>query len=336
MVTTSAGRDESGIRESRDRETTVMVTGGSGYVGGEVVDGLAEWGHTVVSLYHHRLPQSRDGVFPVCSDMASPELLAAPLRGVDCVVHLAWQGGVVGPDTSWTWDPLGGGGESQNLTMLRSLIEAMERSGTRRIVFASALGASPDAASPFLREKYAAEFMILNSRIPEKVILRSSVVWGGTGGGDKFVRSMMRLLRYPFYPVPHRSQQIAPVHVEDVSDALVSACRDSMDQEPGLILELKGARTYRVEELLKLVSDRFVRKPRIPLGGVIGESLLPLFERESRQDPRIPCFQHFLALGNQTEEGLDVVERFRDLKRAEFPLEEGKPSPTDVETQKAG
>ena len=62
----------------------IMVTGGSGFIGQELVKKLAESKKSVVSIYRHRLPDPSPYVYPVCSNLDSAELLAAPLRGENC------------------------------------------------------------------------------------------------------------------------------------------------------------------------------------------------------------------------------------------------------------
>ena len=148
--------------------SAILVTGGSGYVGTELVKYLASMGETVVSMYRHRLPEPREHVFPVCSDLASEELLAAPLRGVETVIHLAWERNLLGPESGNVSFGLGRNDtKTNNIRLLQNLVAAMEKANTKRIVFVSAHGAAYNAAEPFLREKYCGEICILNSKIPE-------------------------------------------------------------------------------------------------------------------------------------------------------------------------
>ena len=286
------------------QEAAIMVTGGSGCLGQAVVRQLALCGRTIVSVYHHKLPESFERVYPVCVDLSSAELMAAPLRGVETVVHLAWAGGLAGPS-----QPFAHGGHSRqpetaNLRMLRHLLTAMERAGTKRLIFLSAAGASRTAAAPFLREKYAAEAMLLNAKIPEKCILRSALIWGGNGVNDRLVQSMLRLLRFPVYPLPSSDMALAPVHLADIAEVVVNACFQAQASEAA-VQEVHGGQCYAMGQLFKMVSERYIGRPRLALGGILGESLLPLLERDRRGATATTKMQHLLAIG-VTKAGVQV------------------------------
>jgi len=296
----SNGKDASDTKHS-----TILITGGSGFVGSNLSRHLSGEGNTIVSLYHHRLPEALDNVFPVCSDMNSPELLAAPLRGVDTVFHFAWEGGIVGPADQLRWDPANLSTLPRNVQITRSLIAAMEKCGTRRIVFLSAIGASRHTKESFLLEKYLAEFFILNSNIPEKVIVRSSVIWGGEADQDKFLKSVMRVMKLPIYPVPTKAEGISPVHIEDVSKVFVELLNKKVEDACS-VLEINGGELQQVKDVFKLISDNRQTSSKLGIPGILGESLLPLFERESAKDIHTPRLKYYLALGNKTTKTIET------------------------------
>ena len=136
----------------------VLVTGGSGYLGSSVVRHLSLAGETVVSMYRHRLPEPCARVFPVCSDLSNAELLAAPLRGVHTVIHLAWDNTFTGPGCELSSDPSDEKNLTKNIRTLKTLLQAMETARTKRLIFMSAMGAGRHAESGFLTKKYLGEF----------------------------------------------------------------------------------------------------------------------------------------------------------------------------------
>ena len=301
--------------DRRHDAPAVLVTGGSGFIGRRLVQKLAEEEKTVVCVYHHRLPEPMANVYPVCSDLGSPDLIAAPLRGVHTVVHLAWEGNFVGPEEKVSWN-LNSVNLPKNIKMLQNLLKAMERAGTKRIVFQSAIGASRKTSTPYLQEKYLAEFFVLNSKIPEKIIIRSSLVCGGNN--DKFLRSIIKVMQFPVvYPVPSKKEQIAPIHLDDITDTLAKAALMELKNSSG-ILELTGNESYGIDELFKMVSTRYAKGTKIPLRGMLGNSLLPLFERESNKVATTAKLSHFLNIGNQLDESTQLENPLTEITPSKF------------------
>jgi dihydroflavonol-4-reductase len=65
----------------------VLITGGSGFLGGWVTKLLAEHGHAVATL--SRKPKPRKGVETIAADISNRAQLARAMRGRDAVVHVA-------------------------------------------------------------------------------------------------------------------------------------------------------------------------------------------------------------------------------------------------------
>lgn len=303
---------------------TVMVTGSSGFIGQKVIRQFSTRGTSTIATYYHRLPEALPQVFPVCTDMASPELLLAPLRNVHTVVHLAWEGGLAS-----SLSPAQLNGEvrellrqdrmSRNLAMMSNLLAAMERVGNQRIIFVSAMGASRHADSPFLREKYAAELMLLNSRIREKVILRPTILAEPENPDDRFMRAILRTMKLPLlYPVPKVSDQLRPMHVDDFAREVFRIAEANRD-EPSLIGEVCGNEVLPVEEVFRLLADKFFAGQKIAIKGWVGNILARLFERERKNETqyRNHRLRQFLALVQAPSESLvDALGKgWRDPKQ---------------------
>lgn len=278
----------------------VLVTGGSGFIGRAFVKKLAESDRTVVSMYRHRLPEPMPNVYPVCSDLESVDLLKAPLRGVETVVYLAWENSTLANSSEACSSD-----QCQNVKRLGNLIEAMEAVGTKRMIFVSANGASRLATSDFLREKYQAEFKIVNSSIPQKIVVRPTIVSSGSNEHDKFIESIVNITKFPgIYPVPRLRENIAPINLYDFCKTLMHLLTAPM-QDSLSITELVGEEGYSIEEVFRLVSEKYTRGTKLQIKGKIGNSLVPIFEgKDSKFVLGHPRIKHYLTLGHQITESV--------------------------------
>lgn len=298
-------------------QATVMVTGAAGLIGQHTLRSLAIRGRSVIALYRSRIPETMENVFAHRHDLRDYEGLNVTLRNVETVVHLAWDGGIAGTNDESDKPTMAVASTPVNLDMVRNLIKAMEVAGTRRIVFFSALGASPKSDSPFLREKYQAEHLILNSRIKEKIIIRSTIVWSGRGETDPFLQTIMRLLKYPLYPLPWKSAVLAPIHARDVSRIIAEACTCSVNDGAGFF-EIKDVEALPLVDICKIVSEKFIGKPRFPIKGTLGRALLPFIEREPTRHGKMPKIVNFMAISGSLGDAAAKANPLKTLAEGKF------------------
>src|SRR5690606_12106797 len=95
--------------------------------------------------------------------------------------------------------------------------------------------------------------------------------------------------------------QLSPLHVEDLAEVLKKATEIEL-QEPSAILEVIGHEQFRIEELFRMVSERFAKGAKIQLRGALGNSLMPFFEKNSKENATTPKLRHYLALRNTVNE----------------------------------
>ncbi len=269
----------------------VLVTGSAGFIGHHLVRKLAQSERVTVCMYRHRLPDPHERVMPFFSDLRSAELLAAPLRGVDTVVHLAWSDSFVGPredvcaaqDVRHVFTP--------NIRALRNLLHGMERAGTPRVIFLSARGAGRGARQPFLREKYIAEHHVLNSAIREKLIVRCPLTWSGAGRHDRLVKVFLRLMRFPgLCFLPDFRSQVRLAHISSIAAQLVALCQQPLQVRSSIVVPPVQA-MYSVRELGKLIAAAVLSRNKLSIGGTLGDAMLPFCE-----DKHAPKIKQMLAL----------------------------------------
>ncbi|MCP9340583.1 NAD-dependent epimerase/dehydratase family protein [Stutzerimonas xanthomarina] len=117
-------------------ELPVLVTGGAGFIGSNLVDALVARGYTVRVLDNlstgkrSNLPDD-EGVELIVGDVADAQTMRDAVQGCRAVVHLA----AVASVQASVDDPVGT--HQSNLVGTLNLCEAMRAEGVRRVVFAS-------------------------------------------------------------------------------------------------------------------------------------------------------------------------------------------------------
>jgi uncharacterized protein YbjT (DUF2867 family) len=142
----------------------ILVAGGTGMLGGMIVDGLLDQGRRVRALV--RSPDSRArlsarGAETVMGDLKDRASLDRACADVDVVITTANSVARGGEDTPETVEEQGN----------RNLVDAARAAGVRHFVFTSALGSALDSPVSFLRGKASAERYLKESGLIYTILL---------------------------------------------------------------------------------------------------------------------------------------------------------------------
>lgn len=224
----------------------VVVFGGSGFIGRQVIARLARAGSQVVVPSRHpgqlgylRCAGEVGQVVPVAADIGDDASVAAVLAGADAVVNLI---GILAPSA-------GNGFDAVQHQAAARIAAAARAAGAKVFVQMSAIGADAASDSAYAASKGAGEAAV-RAAFPDAVILRPSIVFGpGDGFFNRFGR-MAKLL--PFLPLIGGGRtRFQPVYVGDVADAVMVALTDPARR--GRTYELGGPRSYSFKELLDYI-----------------------------------------------------------------------------------
>jgi uncharacterized protein YbjT (DUF2867 family) len=198
----------------------VLVTGGTGVVGASAVRALIRHGHSVRVLSRHAgrdEPDWPSGVEGWLGDVSNEKSIRGSAKGCDVVLHLA--GIVEEAPPSRTF-------QSVNIDGTRYVVLEAERSGIRKFVYVSSLGADR-GQSAYHKSKYVAEDVV-RAFSGDWLVLRPGAVYGP---GDEHVSVLLQLVRtLPIVPtIGDGEQQFQPIWHEDLAEALALAVeRDNL------------------------------------------------------------------------------------------------------------
>jgi uncharacterized protein YbjT (DUF2867 family) len=192
--------------------TRCLVTGATGYIGGQLVPALLERGHPVRALA--RNPDKLNGapwrphVDVVQGDLGDPDSLARAVQDIDVVFYLVHSMGT-SPDFV-----------SEEAKAARNVVDAAKQAGVRRIVYLS--GLHPDGElSPHLRSRTAVGDILIESGI-EAVVLQAGIVIGSGSASFEMIRHLTD--RLPVMTTPKWvHNKIQPIAIGDVLYYLVEA-----------------------------------------------------------------------------------------------------------------
>jgi NADH dehydrogenase len=194
---------------------TVLVTGGTGFIGPHVVHALRTRDTSVRALVRNPARAARLaawGAELAVGDVTDPASLLAASEGVDTVVHLVAI--IRGRPADF---------ERVMAQGTRNVVAAAQEAGARRFVLASALGLDERSrdAVPYFAAKWEMERTVRESGL-ERVIFRPSFVFGRDGG---VLPTFIRLARFaPVTPIIGSGRQrLQPIWVEDLAEYYAAA-----------------------------------------------------------------------------------------------------------------
>ena len=232
----------------------ILVTGGTGFVGGHVVRELRRRDLPVRCLVRNPGKAAKlaaAGAELVEGDVTEHESLRAAVAGCETVVHLV---------------AIRQGREEQFRRIMvdgtGALLAAAEEAGVGRFVLMSALGTSEATKDsvPYYRAKWDTEQLVQDGAIPH-VIFRPSFIFGPDGGILPTFTKLARLT--PVTPIIGSGQQrIQPIWADDVAAYFAEAT--SRADVAGQLFELGGPDAVTWNEFWeRLKRVRGLRRPSV-------------------------------------------------------------------------
>lgn len=253
-------------------DSTVLVIGGTGFIGRHLVAKLEAAG------YHVRVPTRNlsqgQALLPlphvevIAANVHDTLTLAKLIDGADAVINL------VGILHDRRGVPYGPGFAQNHVALPQQIVSTCERLGVHRLLQMSALGADPFGPSMYQRSKGDGEAAVARSTL-DWTIFRPSVVFGPD---DHFINLFAQLQRFaPFVPLACAHARFQPVYVGDVAQAFVDALANPATHHRRY--DLGGPQILTLAELVRFAGAASGHpRPVLPLPDWVGRLQAMLFE----------------------------------------------------------
>lgn len=234
----------------------ILVTGGTGFIGRNLVKSLVDSGQEVRILLK---PSSESPRFPIgipvevaISSLTDSQGMKAALKGISEVYHFA------GAERKGSAADINKVDVEGTIT----LVNAAKQSKLERIYFLSHHGATRASAYPVLKAKAIAENWISGSGIPYTIIRTGSVF----GPGDQFTEPLVRLLRkFPVFLMPgHGNNLLQPIWIDDLINCFSLLKSDS--KTVNRTISIGGLEALPYRHIVELIMQKIrIQRPVIPI-----------------------------------------------------------------------
>jgi uncharacterized protein YbjT (DUF2867 family) len=230
----------------------VLITGGSGHLGRDLV-GLLEDRGQAVRVLSRRGPRRGEAGEWVRGDLATGDGVAEAVEGVDAIIHAATDSPAARRGRFRAKDFIGSP-RDVDVTGTRTLLDAAARERVSHVVHVSIVGIE-QSRLPYMRVKLAAEQLVREANTPWTVVRATSFYWLL----DRLLANMRRL---PVWVLP-RGLDMQPCDSSDFARHVV-AC--TLEGAGGLRADYAGPEVIGLRELARQYQqERDLRRPIVAL-----------------------------------------------------------------------
>jgi len=221
-----------------------IVTGAFGFSGRYIASRLLACGERVLALTNRAAGIPHLQVAPL--NFRNPQALAESMRGARVLYN-----------TYWVRFAYGGISHERAVENSRTLVQAAERAGLKRIVHLSVTNPSSNSPLSYFRGKAAVEDIVRSSSLTYAIV-RPALIFGSE---DILINNIAWLLRRsPLFAIPGDGEYgLQPIFVEDLA---AFAVENGQGRE-NVVVDAVGPETYTYKELVQLVREAIGSRSRV-------------------------------------------------------------------------
>jgi len=280
----------------------VFITGGTGFVGNNIVVKLLERRYEAVLFIRDKNSAKKLGTFAnrlnfVHGNVQDIGSIERGMSGCDAVIHLVGIIREIGANTF----------ESVHYEGTKNVVEAAKSLKIKRFIHMSAEGTSSAAKSKYHKTKFRAEEYLKSSGL-NYTIFRPSMLFGPEDKNFNILADMIR--KAPFIPViGEGNYRWQPVSVKDVAEVFVSALKNQRAERK--VYEIRGPDIFTFNEVLDILMKILsIKRTKVHIPVALIRPIVYILER-ILSSPPITSDQLKMLLDNYDHPIGDLLEDFR-------------------------
>lgn len=234
------------------KDSLVLITGATGYVGGRLRRRLERQGHRVRCMARNPERLRRrvaEGTEVLKGDVLEPATLTTALSGVHTAYYMIHS---MGSDHGF---------EDLDRVAAENFAQAARAAGVRRIIYLGGLAPDHSELSPHLRSRHEVGKILAQSGVPT-IELRASIVLGSGSLSFEMIRSLVE--RLPAMVTPKWvAVQAQPIAIDDLLEYLIESLHLPFESR---VFEIGGADKASYGDLMReYAKQRQLKRFMIPV-----------------------------------------------------------------------